>query len=589
MEFTAAGPAPHDGGTTLTGYLDRSVAERPDAVAITFVDYEASKDGLTTSLTISELHRRVHAVAAWAAHRCDPGERVAILAPQGIEYVIGFLGAVRAGAVAVPLFHPDMPGQEGRLDAVLDDCEPACVLTTKDAFDRVREVIRQRGARAPRECLAVDTLQEEWSAEPLSPPAAPDDVAYLQYTSGSTRVPAGVRITHANVVANARQALSAYFGERVEGGATVSWLPLFHDMGLVLSVAAPVVGGIKSVLLDPAAFLQQPGRWLRQLAANPRCITAAPNFAFDYTAARVTDREKAWTRLDRVVAMINGSEPVLPWTVERFNRAFESCGLRPEVHRCSFGLAEATVFVATSPAGTVPRSVRFDRDALGTGTAVTADDGTPSSTLVSCGSPLGQRVAIVDPQSHRPLPDASVGEIWVNGPNIGQGYWNWDGAASAEVFRARLHEPGELPEIGWLRTGDLGVRYDGELFVTGRIKDLIILDGRNHYPQDLEQTVEQRSEVRKHHTAAFSVSVDGTERVVIAAEYSRSLPPERRFPSETEVALRKDIAGAHGVSLHELLLLEPDTVPHTSSGKVARRDCRRRYLDGELSSEKAHD
>ncbi|SDP94608.1 Acyl-CoA synthetase (AMP-forming)/AMP-acid ligase II [Actinopolyspora xinjiangensis] len=589
MESTTAEFASQSGGQSLTECLDRSARERPDATAITFVDYEASGDGLARSLTVAELHRRVRAVASWTAHHCGPGERVAILAPQGIDYVVGFLGAIRAGAIAVPLFQPDMPGQRGRLEAVLDDCEPAGVLTTEEVLDRVREVTGRRGGGAPPECLAVDASQRDWLPERLPAPVSADDVAYLQYTSGSTRVPAGVRITHANVVANARQALSAYFGDRVEGGATVSWLPLFHDMGLVLSVAAPVVGGIRSVLMDPTAFLRRPVRWLHQLSANPRCITAAPNFAFDYTAARVTEREKARTRLDRVISMINGSEPVLPSTVERFNRAFEPCGLRPEAHRSSFGLAEATVFVSTTPAGSPPRGVRFDRDSLGKGIAVAAAGNAMSSTLVSCGRPLGQRVAIVDPESHHRLPDTTVGEIWVHGPNTGQGYWNRTGSEEAEAFRARLRGSGELPETGWLRTGDLGVRYDDELFVTGRIKDLIVLDGRNHYPQDLEQTVELHPAVRKHHTAVFAVTVDETERVVVAAEYSRSLPPEQRDSPEISAALRGEIAAAHGVRVHEVLLLEPDTVPRTSSGKVARSACRQYYLDGELGPENTHD
>ncbi|NYH78254.1 acyl-CoA synthetase (AMP-forming)/AMP-acid ligase II [Actinopolyspora biskrensis] len=587
MESTTAEFPSRRDEVVLTDYLVRFARERGDSTAVTFVDYAVSKDGLVQSTTMRELHRRVCAVAAWLGRRFDRGERVVITAPQSTEYVIGFLGAIHAGLIAVPLFSPDAAGS-GRLDGVLDDCAPSCALTVKADFDRVREVLRERGGRGPGECVAVDTISDALAEEYERPSVGDEDVAYLQYTSGSTRTPAGVEITHANVIANAEQALEAYVGGDPRT-STVSWLPLFHDMGLVLSVAAPLVGGISTVLMDPAAFLRQPGRWLRQLSVSSPAVTAAPNFAFDYCAARVTDREKAWLRLDRVVSVINGSEPVRPATIERFNEAFSSCGLPPESHRSSFGLAEATVFVSVSPAGNAPRAVRFDRAALGANRARPAERGVEAGELVSCGRPLGQRVAIVDPDAHRPLEEGAVGEIWVRGPNIGRGYWGRSREESASVFDARLAEPGELPERGWLRTGDLGVFHEGELYVTGRIKDLIVLDGRNHYPQDVEETVEGLERLRKHHTAAFAVTVEDVERLVVVAEYARSLPREQRDPVETAAAVRGAIVAAHGVSAYEVLLVEPDTIPRTSSGKVARRPCRQRYLDNELVPEDAHD
>ena len=564
----------------LTDPLVTAAREAGEDLAVTFVDHDASPDGVAWSLSWAELHERVRTVAAWLQQCCEPGERVAIMAPQGLEYVTGFLGAVHAGLIAVPLFTPDLPGHGDRLARVLDSCAPSCALTGKSSFDQVREQIRDG---SPRHCAAVDTLPATLADEYRPPSTGPHDLAYLQYTSGSTRVPAGVELTHANVLANADQALRAYGGNE-PGAVSVSWLPLFHDMGLVLSVAAPLVGGLPSVLMDPVAFLQRPGRWLRLLSDHPGSISAAPNFAYDFCAARVSDEEKAWLQLDEVVSLINGSEPVRPETLHRFNEAFADCGLRPETHRCSYGLAEATVFVSVTDSGSEPRVAGFSREQLALGRARPPQRTEAVSDLVSCGRPVGQRVAVVDPDSHTVLPDGGVGEIWVHGPNTGQGYWGRDeqDTFGVELAGAEPVGAGELPADGWLRTGDLGVLDGGELFVTGRMKDVIVIDGRNHYPQDVELTVEQaHPAVRKHHTAAFAISAAEGERLVVVAEYGRRVAASDRAPAEITSAVRSAVSAEHGVLLSDLVLVEPDTVPRTSSGKVARRLCRERYLEAD--------
>lgn len=583
MVVTTGERAPDQDVRTLTDALVPVSEDEGEQLAVTFVDYEASKDGVAWSLTRNELHQRVRAVAAWLADRAEPGDRVAILAPQGLEYVVGFFAAVHAGLIAVPLFTPDLPGHADRLERVLDDCAPTCALTSKFAFEQVRDLLHRRGGRAPRDCAAVDSIPD--AQEEQSPPASatPDDIAYLQYTSGSTRTPAGVEITHASALANAEQALQAYGGTE-PGAVAVSWLPVFHDMGLVLSVLAPVVGRISSVLMDPVAFLQHPVRWLRLLSARPGAISAAPNFAYDYCAAKVTAAEKAWLDLADVQSLINGSEPVRASTIERFHDAFAECGLRPSSHRSSYGLAEATVFVSVTRSGSPPKVVHFDRGALAEGKAEPADpESAPTSTLVSCGNPIGQQVAVVDPSDAAVLADGRVGEIWVQGPNTGRGYWGWDVAESSALFRAGSVSDGY--EGAWLRTGDLGVRHGGELFVTGRRKDLIIVDGRNHYPQDVEETAESaHTHVRARHSAAFSVTAEDAERLVVVAEWSKRVAPEERDPGDIEREVRKMVSAAHGVGLSDLVLVEPDTVPRTSSGKVARGLCRQRYLDGDLRS-----
>ncbi|WIV55721.1 fatty acyl-AMP ligase [Amycolatopsis nalaikhensis] len=535
-----------------------------DEAAVTHLDHRTTADGRADTLTWRELDERVSAVAARLTAVAEPGERAAVLAGQSAEYVVAFLGAIRAGFVAVPLFPPGLPGHAGRLAAALADCAPRVVLTIAAEFDAVRDF-----TAAPA-VIAVDALP---AAEPREWPAPdPDAPAYLQYTSGSTRSPAGVVLTHRNVLANARQACTAY-GAESRTTSTVSWLPLFHDMGLILGIGAPMAAGLASVLMDPVAFLEQPARWLRALSASPGAISAAPNFAYGYCASRVTEAEKAYLELSRVVSLINGSEPVLPATIAKFQDAFGACGLRPEVHRSSYGLAEATVLVSVTDAGKPPRQVTFDRDRLAAGFAEPAASGT---TLVSCGRPAGQRVRITDPVTGEAAAPGEVGEIRVSGPNVGRGYW---GQPSAATFNLPPLDPdtGE----GWLATGDLGVVFDGELFVTGRLKDLVVVDGRNHYPQDIEQTVEEHPGVRPHSAAAFAIDGDAGETAVVVLE--RAKDTDVGIAAVT-AAVRAAVSAGHGLRLHDVVFLEPGEVPRTSSGKISRARCRESYLDGSLTA-----
>ncbi|MGC7095648.1 fatty acyl-AMP ligase [Amycolatopsis lurida] len=549
---------------TLATLLRHWAGRHGDEIAVTFLDYRTSEDGRAAFLTWRELDDRVSAVAARALELAEPGERAAVLVEQSADYVVAFLGALRAGLVAVPLFAPNLPGHAGRLTAVLADCDPRLALTTAPQLDQVAEFVDPKRT----ELVAIDLVprarEREW------PVPDPDDLAYLQYTSGSTRSPAGVMLSHRNVLANARQACEAY-GAVTGHTTTVSWLPLFHDMGLVLGIAAPMVAGMAATLLDPVAFLESPGRWLRALSASPGAISAAPNFAYGYSASRVSDREKSYLELSRVVSLINGSEPVLPSTIAQFQAAFGECGLDPAVHRASYGLAEATVLVSVTESGKPSRQVSFDRDRLAAGMAVPSGGG-DSSTLVSCGYAAGQELRVVDPERRKAVPDGTVGEIWVRGENVGRGYWR-NPKASEEVFGLRLDGTG-----GWLATGDLGVLFDGELYVTGRRKDLVIVDGRNHYPQDIEQTVEEHPAARRHSATAFAIPLDEGEAAVVVLERAKNLE-EANLAAAAE-ALRAEVATRHGLKLTDLVFLAPGEVPRTSSGKISRSSCRARYLDG---------
>jgi acyl-CoA synthetase (AMP-forming)/AMP-acid ligase II len=566
---TISQPVPVTGETSddrasLATLLGRWARVLGDEVAVTHLDHRAAADGRAVTLTWRQLDERVSAVAVQLSGIAVPGERAAVLAGQSVDYVVAFLGAIRAGLVAVPLFAPGLPGHAGRLAATFADCAPRVVLTTTGEIEAITAFLADSGVRP-----AVVAVDSPAPAEPREWPAPdPDATAYLQYTSGSTRSPAGVVLTHRNVLANARQACTAY-GAESRTTSTVSWLPLFHDMGLILGIAAPMVAGMASVLMDPLAFLERPSRWLRALSASPGAISAAPNFAYAYCASRVSEAEKSYLELSRVVSLANGSEPVLPATIAKFGDAFAECGLRPEVHRSAYGLAEATVFVSVSDAGKPARQVTFDRDRLAAGFAVPATSG---STLVSCGHPAGQRVRIADPVTGEALEPGAVGEIRVSGPNVGRGYW---GRESSATFGLPPLDPdtGE----GWLATGDLGVVFEGELYVTGRLKDLVVVDGRNHYPQDIEQTVEQHPGVRPHSAAVFAIGTDDGEAAVVALERAKN---SDIGAAEVTAAVRAAVSAGHGLRLHDVVVLAPGEVPRTSSGKISRAHSRVSYLDG---------
>ncbi|WP_433246380.1 fatty acyl-AMP ligase [Streptosporangium sp. CA-135522] len=567
----------------LIARVERWAGEIPDAPAYTFMDYSAGSDGVKRTLSWAKAHLKARALAVRLREVTLPGERAAILAPQGLEYVVAILGAMYARVVAVPLFAPDLPGHADRLIRAYADADPVCVLTTTTALEGVRAFLDGGSAPRPKQVITLDTvsdlLADEWEPEPIGI----DDLAYLQYTSGSTRVPTGVEISHANVTANAEQLWEAFRATpRVSTAAL--WLPLFHDMGLIATIAAPMVGGNQAVFMDPVAFVMHPVRWLRMLSEHDDVFTGGPNFAYEYTAARVTEEEKATLDLSGVSVMLNGAEPLRGSTIDRFSEAFAACGLRPEAHTPGYGLAEATVFVTAMDRDLPARVTRFDRDELTAGRAVPvtgpSTGGRMVSDLVSCGVPTGQRVVIAS-ESGTAKPDGEVGEIWVRGPNVSRAYWR-DEERSAEVFGNVLD--GE--EGTWLRTGDLGVVHEGELYITGRIKDLIIVDGRNHYPQDVEVTVQEADPaVRRDHVAAFAVAGEETERLVVVAERSRKA--DGRDPAELTANVRAAVAKNHDLRLHDFVLVEAGAVPRTSSGKIARRACVRAYLDGAFGARAA--
>jgi acyl-CoA synthetase (AMP-forming)/AMP-acid ligase II len=567
---------------------------RPDAVAHEFIDYLADRSGV----------RRRYTWAGWdvwtraIAHRLqaqvrDRGERVAILAPQGPEYVAAFHAALRAGIVAVPLFPPDLPGHGDRLKGVFDDCAPAVVVTTRDKREVVEKLLAGRGLTGRVALVHPEDVAGPAGEADAAAFAAPadltlDDVAYLQYTSGSTQAPRGVVLTQRNLTHNLTQIIQAHgMAGMIPDATGVSWLPLFHDMGLLLGAAATAVTGVKGVVMDPLAFILKPSRWVTEIARHPNVLSAAPNFAYAVAAKKAKPEELDGLDYGNVVALVNGAEPVLVSTLDKFQAAFGPRGLPDTALRPSYGLAEATLFVAVGDPAAPRVVVEADVEELQRGRLTPAADGARATQLVSCGRAFGLDVVIADPDTGAVRPEGHVGEIWVNGANVGLGYHRKP-VETAETFGGVLDpddaEAHRLPGEGWLRTGDLGALRGGDLFVTGRRKDLIIVDGRNVYPHDVELSVEHAHEaIALHKLAAFAVPAGDGEGVVVVAEHYPASGDMGGRLAEVEAAARQAVSEQHGVRLHDFVLIEAGTIPWTSSGKIARQATRTAYLEKSLS------
>ncbi|MGH3598652.1 MAG: AMP-binding protein, partial [Mycobacterium sp.] len=499
----------------LVRHVERWATVRGDQLAYRFLDYSTERDGVVRDIAWAEFGARNRAVGARLQQVTQLGDRVAILCPQSLDYLVAFFGILYSGRIAVPLFDPAEPGHVGRLHAVLDDCAPSAILTTSDSAEGVRKFFRSRPAKERPRVNAVDAVPHEVAGTWEPGPDGVDSIAYLQYTSGSTRTPTGVEITSLNLATNVVQVLQALEGR--EGDRGVSWLPFFHDMGLITALLSTVVG-YRFTFMTPAAFVRRPIRWMRELAVKDDdtggTISVAPNFAFEHAALRGVPKEgEPPLDLSNVKAILNGSEPVSAASVRKFTEAFGPFGFQEKAIKPSYGLAEATLFVSTTPMDEAPNVVHVDRDALNNHRFVVAADAPTAVAQVSAGKiGVDEWATIVDAATATELPDGQIGEIWLHGKNMGVGYWNRD-AETSETFKNILksrtspsHAEGAPDDGLWVRTGDYGSFYEGDLYITGRVKDLVIVDGRNHYPQDLEYSAQESSRaLRSGYVAAFSV------------------------------------------------------------------------------------
>jgi fatty acid CoA ligase FadD32 len=601
--------------TNLVRHVEKWAKVRGDRLAYRFLDFSTERDGIARDISWADFSARNRAVGARLQQVTQPGDRIAILCPQNLDYLVALFGALYAGRIAVPLFDPAEPGHVGRLHAVLDDCTPSTILTTTEAAEGVRKFIRARSAKERPRVVAVDAVPNEVASTWVLPVADENTIAYLQYTSGSTRTPTGVQITHLNLPTNVLQVLVGLEGK--EGDRGLSWLPFFHDMGLITALLSPVLGH-NFTFMTPAAFVRRPGRWIREMARKPEdapdceVFTVAPNFAFEHAAVRGVPKDgEPPLDLSNVKGILNGSEPVSPASMRKFYEAFAPYGLRETAIKPSYGLAEATLFVSTTPMDEPPRVIHVDRDELNNQRFVEVPADAPNAVAqVSAGViAVDEWAVIVDPDTASELPDGQIGEIWLHGQNLGVGYWGKEEETNLtfrNILKSRVSQSraeGAADDGLWVRTGDYGTYFDDHLYIAGRIKDLVIIDGRNHYPQDLEYSAQEASRaLRTGYVAAFSVPAnqlpqvvfdnphaglkfdaeDTSEQLVIVAERAAGSHKLDYQPIADDI--RAAVAVRHGVTVRDLLLVQAGTIPRTSSGKIGRRACRAAYLDGSLRS-----
>ncbi len=532
--------------SSLVDLLQCRADEQPDDHAYTFLD-EGEVEG--ARWTWSELDRKARTVAAWLQGRVTPGDRALLMYPPGLEFIAAFFGCLYAGVVAVPVQPPQKGrAQRGldRVQAIAASADPAAILTAGDEHS---------ARRTPHSALGVtDTLDHHLYEHWQPPTVGPETLAFLQFTSGSTSSPKGVMVTHANLLHNLMYGF--HVGGTGRHSVSVSWLPVTHDMGLIEGVLQPAFSGSPAYLMSPSSFLQRPARWLNAISDHRAVRSGGPNFAYDLAVGRVSAADRARLDLSCWKAAYNGAEPVRADTMAAFAAAYRGAGFRASAFRPCYGLAEGTLLVSSEPWHEAS-----------------------SDAHVSCGRPaFGTQVVITDPGSGDECGDGELGEIRVAGPSVTCGYWN-DAEETRRVFVTR---PGS--DQRWLRTGDLGFRRNGRLYVTGRLKDLLIVRGAKHFPQDVERTAEGvHPAIRRGAVTAVAVGagVRGDHIVVIAETDPRDFAGHANA-SELIAAVREAIAEAHGIQLHAVALVAPGVVPKTTSGKPRRYLCRDAWIKGTL-------
>lgn len=560
---------------TLVELLRRRAHQQSERIALTFL-----QDGETQeiNLTYGELDERARAIGALLQSLHAAGERALLLYPAGLDFIAALIGCFYARVIAVPAYPPHSNRPTPRLQAIRADAEATLVLTTGQIHSKVGNRPDDTLGLKELRWIATDSLDLALADEWRDPHADSDTLAFLQYTSGSTSTPKGVMVSHGNLMANERMIKLAY--EHTEESDFAGWLPLYHDMGLIGNVFQPLYIGARSVLMSPTAFLQVPFRWLQAMSRYRAHTSGAPNFAYDLCVQRVQPEQRESLDLSNWSIAYNGSEPIHPDTLERFAAFFEPCGFRREAFYPCYGLAEATLLVTGGRKSDPPIVRHFESDALEQNHAIESPaDDAQAKALVGCGrSWLEQKIAIVNPESMMRSTGDELGEIWLAGPNITRGYWNQP-EETERSFHAYIRDSGEGP---FFRTGDIGFMRDGELFVTGRLKDLIIIRGRNHYPHDIERTTQRsHAALRQGLSAAFSVEVRGQERLVIVAEVGRHF---QQTDIEAVVeAIRQKVGEEHELDVYAISLLKMGSLLKTTSGKIQHRACRAAFLAGELS------
>lgn len=559
--------------TIVDAVMHRASKLREETAYRFLVDGE--NDELTW--TYAHLDARCRAIGQWLIENGFQGERALLLFPAGLDFVSAFLGCLYAGVVAVPAYPPRMNRSLDRVEGIANDCNAAVALTTRQVLDRVQPTVDQTPDLKHVKWCAADEIANEVGDAWKRPKIEHDTLAFLQYTSGSTGTPKGVMLTHGNIIANCHFIGSAF--EVTRSSSSVFWLPSYHDMGLIGGILQPLFIGRPNVVMSPVSFLQRPFRWLQAISKYRATISGGPNFAYDLCVRKITPEQRAQLDLSCWQLAFNGAEPVRAETIEAFCQAFEPCGFRREAFYPCYGLAEATLLVTGGFKDEPPVVRAFDAKGIENGDITPALEKQDKGVrrLVGSGQVLpGERVVIANPEKMVRCGEGEIGEIWVQSPSVAKGYWKRTDE-SQHTFGARLKDTGEGP---FLRTGDLGFFQNEELFIAGRLKDLIIIRGLNHYPHDIELTVERSTAgVRPGNGAAFTYEVENQPRLAVVFEADRHQLNDLDAIFE---AIRREVSKEHELQIDSIRLVKQGSIPKTSSGKIQRHACRRAFLDGSL-------
>ena len=567
-----ASPEFSETSTTEVQSLVHSLAELaktiPDSVAYTFL---LDGDSEELDITYGELDLKARAVAARLQKTLQHGDRAALVYEPSIEYIAALVGCFYAGIIAVPVYPPDpmrIQRTVTRLKAILSDSQANAILTGPEEQRRFASLLEAN--------YILDTTEiptdEATSFQPVE--ITPDTLAFLQYTSGSTGTPKGVMLTHSNLMFNFEHIRK--FDE--DDAVAVSWLPMYHDMGLIGLVLQALQSGRRTVLMSPLSFVKRPFHWLKAISKYRAYATSGPSFAYELCVQKISEEEMQQLDLSCWNLACNGAEPIRVDTMQRFSEKFAACGFKSEAFYPCYGLAEATLIVSGGEKADEPIIKHFDAKELDKNRVVeVAEDDQNSRAIVGCGKSVDEQlISIVDPESHQVCAEGEVGEIWVQGPGVAQGYWDKK-QESKETFNAYVSDTADGP---FLRTGDLGFLQGEELFVTGRIKDLIIIRGRNHYPQDIERTVENcHKSLRRDHGAAFAIDVNGEEKLVVVQGVVR---PQKLDLDNLFSEIKASLLHEHELSPHSIVLVKCGEIPRTSSGKIQRRGCKQLFENSDL-------
>ncbi len=560
----------------LVSLLIDLAKKQPNKIAYRFLE-----DGETESdvITYKQLDQKARAIASYLQREgIGAGDRALLLYPSGIDFMASFLGTLYAGVIAVPATLPRKREKTSRLDAIAQNCQPKLVLSTSSLLPNLKQKLEENAYFKQIKWVATDWVSDKIASKWQQPEINEDTIAFLQYTSGSTGNPKGVTVSHKNLLYNEEMIKTAF--SHTNKTVHVNWLPLFHDMGLIGNVLQSLYIGGCCVLMSPEAFLLKPVRWLKAIYKYKATTSGGPNFAYDLLS-QIPDEQLENIDLSTWDLAFCGAEPIRAETVEKFTTKFKPYGLTAEAFYPCYGMAETTLFVSGGKKTNAPYIYNVDADSFAKNQIVLAKPNQAEvQRIVGCGQTwLDQEIIIVNPESFTKCPPGEVGEIWVSGSHVAQGYWD----KPEETEKTFLCHVKDMDSKPFLRTGDLGFILDNELFVTGRLKDLIIIRGTNYYPQDIELTVEQTHPgLRANSGAAFVVEVEGEQQLIVAHEVERTYLRKLNF-QEVVDAVRLNISRQHNLSVYKVLLLKTGSIPKTSSGKIKRHACRMSFLNQTLN------